>query len=403
MANATGYYSSDEENIAIYNQAFMESLLFMEDYYNKLNEKRRCPQCEGLLIGEGFCTHCNEFTCKDDEGFKSTDLDADKFKKKETIHEHVSNALSENMTLEELELLEHQYNKKISGKIFTEDGYKKPEQPKKKIFNEGRKMDMGKCPECGGKVSLLSKYCMKCRKKVNVLSESIIEASITKGKCPTCGTTVCSFKNDGTGYCVKCKKKVSFKPLTENYEIISLNESLFNFAPKSDILNEKGRIAHFTNKAVEGVRTGIKKTLNKVDDVAFKGQRAVGTEREDIEKTSREEIVTGRMRPSTLIKHALAPAAVGAGVAGPVGAAITGLLAIGRMKNIKRKERQRMIEELATELPIIDEKIKDASEAGDKKAKYYYMRLRKETARTLDLLKYRATPKSGEPLSGSGE
>jgi DNA-directed RNA polymerase subunit RPC12/RpoP len=62
-----------------------------------------------------------------------------------------------------------------------------------------------KCPECGTKVLEQTKYCVKCKKKVEPKKGSRISAKTFK--CPTCGTKVL----EQTGYCVKCKKKVKPK------------------------------------------------------------------------------------------------------------------------------------------------------------------------------------------------
>ena len=110
-----------------------------------------------------------------------------------------------------------------------------------------------------------------------------------------------------------------------------------------------------------------------------------GSKKYDI-PTVRKEILRGRKSVSQLIKTYIKVIAMGA-IAPPLG--LVGLIThLFRSKFIRGKQRIALLQDLKTELEIVEEKIKDAEADNDRKKKYQYIRLRREIQRGIEQIRF---------------
>lgn len=193
--------------------------------------------------------------------------------------------------------------------------------------------------------------------------------------------------------------------LNEDYDL-SYYENFFNEATEDQILNFLTE-AHYLAEARAGsvtqkVATTVKRVDNKISKKVDKVGDSASEAKNAKEKAKlRTEIIEGKLKLSTILKGAIK--AIGAGGAGAAVGGIAGIgaapvaltvaalgtfLALSRRGKIKKAEKKKLLFELKSELPIIKEKIRDAEAEGDKKKKYQYMRLEKETQKMIDKIRY---------------
>jgi hypothetical protein len=121
----------------------------------------------------------------------------------------------------------------------------------------------------------------------------------------------------------------------------------------------------------------------------------------------REEIAKGRIKLSTVFKHVMM---IGGAVAvGYFGGAITLFVSIlgaivwlVRRDTIKDAQRKQLLNELHSEMEIVEEKIKDSASNNDLKKKYQYIRLRREIQKTIDKINYGSEIVRPEVKQGKG-
>ena len=144
----------------------------------------------------------------------------------------------------------------------------------------------------------------------------------------------------------------------------------------------------------EGIRQMLRGTGSKINRFTRKVDRKIdgvgdaiidGSKKYDI-PTIRREILRGRKSVSQIIHTAIKVIALGA-ICPPLGFA--GLIThMFRSKRMKIREKRALLEELKTELAIVDEKIRDAEADNDRKKKYQYIRLRRELQRGIDQIRF---------------
>ena len=138
-------------------------------------------------------------------------------------------------------------------------------------------------------------------------------------------------------------------------------------------------IKSVTGKADRLVRSADKKIDNIGDNLID------GTKKYDI-PTVRKEILRGRKSVSQLIHVCIKTIALGA-ITPPLG--LAGLIThVFRHKLLKIREKQALLQDLKTELEVVEEKIKDAEADNDRKKKYQYIRLRREIQRGIDQIRF---------------
>ena len=110
-----------------------------------------------------------------------------------------------------------------------------------------------------------------------------------------------------------------------------------------------------------------------------------------MDRKLRKEILTGKIKFSTILKHAVAFGT--AAYVSPVIAALGAVIWLARRHLLKKRQKDLLLKDLKTELEIIEEKIEDAKQDGDKVKKYQYIRLRNEVKRSIEKLRYGAIMK----------
>lgn len=145
----------------------------------------------------------------------------------------------------------------------------------------------------------------------------------------------------------------------------------------------------------ENLRSATRKVVGGVSNVSNKVSRAVDTvvdttleqkRKNDLIKI-RKEVMDGRKSISTYIKYAMALIAWDTQLI-PGFCIVPIVMSIRKRKRLKQQEQINLINELRTELEIINEKIKDAEVDNDRQKKYNYMRLRREIQRAIDQIKF---------------
>ena len=145
----------------------------------------------------------------------------------------------------------------------------------------------------------------------------------------------------------------------------------------------------------ENLRSATRKVVGGVSNVSNKVSRAVDTvvdttleqkRKNDLIKI-RKEVMDGRKSISTYIKYAMALIAWDTQLI-PGFSIVPIVMSIRKRKRLKQQEQINLINELRTELEIINEKIKDAEVDNDRQKKYNYMRLRREIQRAIDQIKF---------------
>lgn len=106
----------------------------------------------------------------------------------------------------------------------------------------------------------------------------------------------------------------------------------------------------------------------------------------------RDNIIENRVKASKVLKELLIYG--GVGILNPCLAIFAWFSKTLVKAKMTKKEKVKILNDLNTDLEIIDEKINDAASAGDNKKKYELMRLRNETKKAIQNIKYSpvATP-----------
>lgn len=162
-----------------------------------------------------------------------------------------------------------------------------------------------------------------------------------------------------------------------------LQESMKNNIDIEDIL--LGENLRSMARRVSSNGSRINKQVDHVID------NTVDTVRYEREKRKlmqvRQEVLTGRAPASKYVRTAVALIAVSTGILPPIAVAPI-IVSYGRHKKLRERERVNLINELVSEMEIINEKIKDAEADNDRQKKYAYIRLRREIQRGVDQLKF---------------
>ena len=145
----------------------------------------------------------------------------------------------------------------------------------------------------------------------------------------------------------------------------------------------------------ENLRSATRKIAGGVTNVSHSVSRAVDTvsdtmieqRRKNEIMAIRKEVMNGRKSISTYIKTLTAFIAWENGVI-PHFMIVPIVRGIIRRKKMRQQEQINLINELRTELEIINEKIKDSEIDNDRQKKYNYMRLRREIQRSIDQIKF---------------
>lgn len=165
---------------------------------------------------------------------------------------------------------------------------------------------------------------------------------------------------------------------------IYLLETIVNEVLMEDLLEEtlkrdiKTSVRTAKDKATLAKRTTshkIEKTGEHIDTLIQQARQAV------IGK-SRDEIMTNHTKVSTIIKKILTTGAVYA-VTGGACTLLYLFVTNSLRKKLTRREQEKILADLKMELEICEEKINDATNSGDKKAKYELMRLRNSLKRNI--------------------
>ena len=149
-----------------------------------------------------------------------------------------------------------------------------------------------------------------------------------------------------------------------------------------DLLLQEGirQVLRRTGSSINRVSRNFDKKIDGVADAVIDGGKKY-----DI-PTIRREILRGRKSVSQILHTAIRIIGLGA-ICPPLGFA--GLIThMFRSKRMRMHEKQALLEELKTELAIIDEKIRDAEADNDRKKKYQYIRLRRELQRGIDQIRF---------------
>lgn len=150
------------------------------------------------------------------------------------------------------------------------------------------------------------------------------------------------------------------------------------------------RAVRDTQAKIQRADKKVSKVVDNTVDAALDGGR-----KNEI-KSIREDLMRGRGKVSTILKRAfkaglagcVASVATGGGAALiPVFSLIAFIISTVRRRNISEAEKRKIVFEMDQELKILDEKIRDAENDGNKKLKYQYMRLRSEIYRNMNQLK----------------
>lgn len=136
--------------------------------------------------------------------------------------------------------------------------------------------------------------------------------------------------------------------------------------------------------AANKVTQGSKMVANKVNTV---GNTIVDAKTKYDIRVARQEVMAGKKPLSFYLKIATATVASSVGIMPDWGFTVLALHLLRRSK-IKKRERTKLLNELLTEMEIINEKIKDAESDNDRQKKYAYIRLRREIQRAVDQIRY---------------
>ena len=172
----------------------------------------------------------------------------------------------------------------------------------------------------------------------------------------------------------------------EAVDILLVEYSILSYDQKDQLFSEA--------ILSEGVVDGVKRTAKQVDKTIKNKEKAMDEwfdkTLKDIRQRSRDKsrdaLVEDRFpQLSKMIKRAIH---IGASwCISPAMAAIDVVVTFIMSKRAKDKERKRLVSELKNELDIVEEKIKDADSASDRKKKYELMRLRHKLQYEVDRLK----------------
>ena len=131
------------------------------------------------------------------------------------------------------------------------------------------------------------------------------------------------------------------------------------------------------------------KSVNKMDD-------KVGEKIRDIQNDIKEDIREREIKRLPVKVSKLIRIACTVGVAWAINPAIAMVAAATSAvitKEMSLRERDKLITELKEEYEIVEEKIKDADNAGDKNKKYELMRLRNQIGKNIQRLSYKEASK----------
>lgn len=167
-----------------------------------------------------------------------------------------------------------------------------------------------------------------------------------------------------------------------DYEYAKLTPEQKAYLYENTIMLDEGMLTPVKTKAKE-IKKGIKRKEEAMDkwfDDTLKGIRNAARNK------TRDEIVEDSFpKLSKMIKRAIV---VGASFAiNPTLAAMSAAVLFVLSKKATLRERQKLLRELNRELEMVEEKIRDADSASDKKKKYELMRLRFEIQNNIDKIK----------------
>lgn len=158
----------------------------------------------------------------------------------------------------------------------------------------------------------------------------------------------------------------------------------------------KRKIVKFGKKVVDGV--------SKASNVVDENFRAVMKFIKDLYmggRSTREEIIMDA-GPSVAKMIKLTIVHLGLWGLHPALAIISAIVVICLNKRIRMKERNKLLRELKNELEMVEEKIKDADSAGDRKEKYQLMRIRQTLQTEIERIRYKWARDEGGSLHDVG-
>lgn len=179
--------------------------------------------------------------------------------------------------------------------------------------------------------------------------------------------------------------KESYYALEEETSIDDNNDVDIDKPPAS--ISDKNKKAKSRFDRSKKINLGWRKYKEREKDVNHRLDGIYQKAKRAFVGDIRTEMIEGRdYSPMTLLKKLLGTAAVFA--FGPIKGIIFLVVRHTIRKNATLSEKRKAIMELETEITMLDEKIKDASNDNNRQAKYAMMRTRKELENAINKIKY---------------
>lgn len=152
------------------------------------------------------------------------------------------------------------------------------------------------------------------------------------------------------------------------------DERYFHEGVYENIKDAKNKTVANTKQVKRTITHKINKTGDHIDNL-------IKIARKHIVGASRDEIMTNHVKVSTIIKRILSTGALY--LIHPAVGLLYLFVTTALKKKLTVREQEKILADLKLELEICEEKINDATNAGDKKGKYELMRLRNELKKNI--------------------
>lgn len=159
----------------------------------------------------------------------------------------------------------------------------------------------------------------------------------------------------------------------------------------------------YLDEAIYYAKLDEGKIINKVKELKYRADKSVnkmddkvGEKIRDIQNDIKEDIREREIKRLPVKVSKLIKIACTVGVAWAINPAIAVVAAATSAvitKEMSLRERDKLLTELKEEYEIVEEKIKDADNAGDKNKKYELMRLRNQIGKNIQRLSYKEASK----------
>lgn len=162
--------------------------------------------------------------------------------------------------------------------------------------------------------------------------------------------------------------------LLESFVYELQDEQYFHEGVAENVRHAKNKVVSTTKRVNRTVNHKINKAGDHLDNL-------IKIAKKDIIGANRDEIMSNHIKVSTIVKGVLKSGIVT--LIHPVAGLVymcTKLILKGKLRT---REREKILADLKLELEICEEKINDATNAGDKQKKYELMRLRNELKRSI--------------------